>query len=69
VVEHCQRLSAADLSHPIIIDATGRVLDGVHRVAKAVLQGLTTVRAVRLSEMPEADEVLDSSDPRYEGEG
>lgn len=68
VIEHCQRMNAADLSYPIILGPTGNVLDGVHRVAKAMLAGQTTVRAVRLPAMPPPDEQIAPDDPRYVGE-
>src|SRR5438552_1103562 len=58
VVEHCQRIMAADLSFPVILSPKGEMLDGVHRVAKALLAGQTTVRAVRLLTMPPPDEHL-----------
>ena len=61
-------MNAADLSYPIILGPTGNVLDGVHRVAKAMLAGQTTVRAVRLPAMPPPDEQIAPDDPRYVGE-
>ena len=68
VIEHCQRIMAADSSYPIIIAPNGDVLDGVHRIARAMLEGRTTVRAVRLDAMPPWDELIPSDDPRYEPE-
>ena len=68
VIDHCRRILVADLSYPIILvehDGEWCVLDGVHRVAKALLNGQTTVRAVRLHALPEPDEVLSPADPRY----
>jgi len=66
VIEHCQRILAADLSHPVILSPKGEVLDGVHRIAKALLAGQTTVRAVRLPAMPPPDDTIQPGDPRYE---
>lgn len=66
VIEHCQRMMDADMSYPVILGPTGEVLDGVHRIAKAMLAGQETVRAVRLPAMPQADEQLSPDDPRYE---
>jgi hypothetical protein len=34
-------------AHPIILSAEGRVMDGMHRIARALLEGRTTVVAVR----------------------
>lgn len=50
-------IEEADLTYPIIIDHVGRVLDGMHRVCKALNQGLETILAYRLLEMPEPDYV------------
>ena len=57
VIEHLQLIAKADLSHPIILGADGRVIDGMHRVAKAFLQEKETVETVRFSEDPEPDYV------------
>lgn len=66
VIEHCQRIMAADMSYPVIVGPGGMVLDGVHRIAKAMLTGHATVRAVRLAELPPPDETLSPDDPRYD---
>jgi hypothetical protein len=55
VVEHSQLMAAADLSYPIILGPDGRVMDGMHRVARATLEGRRTIRAVRLPELPAPD--------------
>jgi hypothetical protein len=55
IVEHLRLVEEADLSHPIILAADGRVMDGMHRVAKALLRGDDTIRAVRFEVDPEPD--------------
>lgn len=57
IAEHARMIEEADLTYPIIIDHVGRVLDGMHRVCKALNQGLETILAYRLLEMPEPDYV------------
>ena len=47
----------ADLSFPIILSSTGAVMDGMHRVAKAMLQRRTDIAAVRFDCDPEPDYV------------
>jgi hypothetical protein len=47
VVEHVKLISGVDPAHPIILSAEGRVMDGMHRIARALLEGRTTVVAVR----------------------
>ena len=55
VAEHFRLMEAADLSYPIILAADGRVMDGMHRIAKALSLGLETVEAVRFEKQPEPD--------------
>lgn len=55
IADHAAQIDAADLSFPIILCTNGRVMDGMHRVAKAYLQGDKTIKAIRLSRMPEPD--------------
>lgn len=45
VVEHVALIEDVDLSYPIILGPDGRVMDGMHRVARAILEG----RALRPS--------------------
>ncbi len=55
VVEHCRLMMAADLAYPILLDSAGRVMDGMHRVGKALLQGRTHINARRFVVDPEPD--------------
>jgi hypothetical protein len=55
VVEHARLIEEADLAFPVILSKDGRVMDGMHRVAKALLQGHTHVEAVRFASDPEPD--------------
>ena len=57
VLEHMALINDVDLSYPIILASDGRVMDGMHRVAKAVLQGNEMIEAVRFEKDPEADYV------------
>jgi hypothetical protein len=47
VVDHARLIEAVDLSYPIILGVDGRVMDGMHRIAKALLLGRETIRAVQ----------------------
>jgi DUF917 family protein len=51
LVEHIKKIIHADLSHPIIV-FKGRIVDGAHRLAKAILQGDTTIKAKVLELIP-----------------
>jgi hypothetical protein len=54
-LEHVRLLEEVDLSYPIILGPDGRVKDGMHRVARAILEGRDTIPAIRLPELPHPD--------------
>ena len=56
---HIDRINKSDLSYPIIQAPWGYIIDGWHRVCKAILNGDTTIKAVRLIVMPEPDKIED----------
>jgi hypothetical protein len=55
VMEHARMINEADLQFPIILSSEGRVMDGMHRVLKALLSGLANIEAVRFERDPEPD--------------
>ena len=55
VAEHARLIAEASLTYPIILGADGRVMDGMHRVAKAYLEGRDAILAVQLDVDPEPD--------------
>ncbi|MBF5006583.1 hypothetical protein ISG32_20220 [Diaphorobacter sp. NR2-3-3-1] len=55
IIDHMRLVQQTDLAYPIILCPDGRVMDGMHRVCKAVLEGGTDIAAVRLPTMPEPD--------------
>jgi hypothetical protein len=55
VVEHARLIQEVELSYPIIVGPDGRVMDGMHRVARALLDGAATIRAVRFDVIPIPD--------------
>lgn len=52
VVGHARLINEADDSYPIILDPHGGVMDGMHRVAKALLLGQVEIAAKRLTFLP-----------------
>jgi hypothetical protein len=60
VAEHCARINDADLLKPIILNADGSLMDGGHRLCKALLEGRQTILAVRFDVMPTPDEISDA---------
>jgi hypothetical protein len=55
VVEHYELIRDVDPSYPIILGPDGRVMDGMHRIARAVLDGRPTLPAVRFEVLPDPD--------------
>jgi hypothetical protein len=58
VAVHARRIYEADLNYPVLLSPGGEVLDGMHRVARAWLLGMTEILAVQFTEMPPPDEVI-----------
>jgi hypothetical protein len=54
-ISHIRAVEKADLKYPIILSVDGEVMDGRHRIAKALLQNKSTIKAVRLTYMPGPD--------------
>lgn len=54
-VGHIKSVLNADLNYPIILDEHGRVMDGRHRIAKALLEGKDEICYVRFKETPIPD--------------
>jgi len=52
MVMHMQAVLDADLSYPIILDEDGDLMDGRHRLMKAMLNGVKTIKAVRFDKNP-----------------
>lgn len=52
MVMHMQAVNDSDLTKPIILDEDGEIMDGRHRIMKAMLLGVPTVKAVRFDENP-----------------
>ena len=53
VLSHTRRILGADLEYPMIIDSEGIILDGIHRLCKAVIEGRETVAVQRIVLMPD----------------
>ena len=69
VAEHARLIAEADLLYPVILSSDGRVMDGLHRVLKALMRGETHILAVRFAVDPNPDfEGVDPDDLPYEAE-
>tara|TARA_R110002126_G_scaffold150139_3_gene296229 strand:+ start:1695 stop:2039 length:345 start_codon:yes stop_codon:yes gene_type:complete len=50
--KHAKRTMEADLKYPIILSPDGVILDGKHRLAKAIANNIDELLAVQFLEMP-----------------
>jgi len=67
IVNHIKLINDCDLTYPIILDRQGHVMDGMHRICKAILQNLPKIDAVQFITDPEPDYVdCDPKDLPYE---
>jgi hypothetical protein len=57
IAEHARLINEADTSFPIILSSDGRVMDGMHRAARAVLQSRHSLPAKQFAQDPEPDYV------------
>jgi hypothetical protein len=55
VVDHARLMLESDLGFPVILSSDGRVMDGMHRICKALLEGRAEIEAVRFVQDPEPD--------------
>jgi len=55
VAEHAKLILNVDLSYPIILCRQGRVMDGMHRVCRAYIEGHPAIKAVQFEHDVEPD--------------
>jgi hypothetical protein len=55
IVGHLRLVLDVDASYPVILGPDGRVMDGMHRIARALLENRTEIAAVRFATLPEPD--------------
>ena len=66
VTDHARLMQECDLKFPVILSNDGRVMDGMHRICKALLEGRTVIEAVRFVHDPEPDYIdVDPDDLPY----
>jgi len=52
MVMHMKAVNDSDLTFPIILDEDGELMDGRHRIMKALLTGESSIKAVRFDVNP-----------------
>ncbi len=57
IADHMALVQQADLTYPIILCSDGRLMDGMHRVVKALLQERQSIDAVRFDRTPDPDHI------------
>ncbi len=68
IVDHMKLVLECDLKYPIVLAADGSVMDGMHRVCKAYLNELSSLKAVRFKVTPKPDFINpDPNDLNYDG--
>ena len=55
IAAHFALLNKVNPLHPVILCAEGRLMDGMHRVVKAIAEGRTHIPAVRFAKTPNPD--------------
>ena len=60
LVMHMRAVNDADLGQPIILDEDGELMDGRHRLMKAMLNGEPSIKVVRFDENPSPCRVSDN---------
>lgn len=52
IAHHVRRAMDVDTSHPVIMCQQGFIMDGWHRVLRALIDGKATIKAVRFETTP-----------------
>ncbi|MFC1549702.1 hypothetical protein ACFL46_00225 [Candidatus Neomarinimicrobiota bacterium] len=67
IAEHVKLIEESDLMHPVILSRDGRIMDGMHRVVKALLKGHKQIKAIQFTKDPKPDYIdVDSADLPYD---
>ena len=55
IFDHMKLVDECSLKYPIIVSAEGKIMDGMHRVGKAYLNGFSLIDAVVFEVTPDPD--------------
>ncbi|WP_204723376.1 hypothetical protein [Fastidiosibacter lacustris] len=67
VTEHAKIIQESDLNYPIILCQQGKIMDGMHRVCKAMILGHKMIYAVQFKYYIDPDYIdLDPKDLNYD---
>lgn len=62
IAEHVKRVNETSLEYPVLLDPDGFIMDGWHRVIKALVEGRETIKAVRFESLPCCDFTEESTE-------
>lgn len=57
IADHMVLVGQTDLTHPILLCAEGRLMDGMHRIVRPLIEHRTHISAIRFPVTPEPDYV------------
>lgn len=60
IAKHAKRINDADTSYPPILTEDYRVFDGMHRIAKHLMEEKMTIKVKKFEINPKPDEVQDN---------
>jgi hypothetical protein len=60
VAEHAKRIYEADTSYPVILTEDNRVFDGMHRIARHLMQGKEMILVKKFNVNPKPDIIEDN---------
>jgi hypothetical protein len=55
IAKHIEYAKKTSFKYPVILSSDGRVMEGMHRILKALMSGKDTIKAVQFLEDPEPD--------------
>lgn len=56
--EHLERIKTADLELPILLSDKGDIMDGLHRLVKAILMNHESIKVIQFSMTPAPDQKI-----------
>lgn len=62
IVRHVIATRNANLDYPIILSEDGEIMDGWHRITKAITENIPTIKFVRFKENPAPDQYKEEED-------
>jgi len=55
IAKHIEYAKKTSFKYPVILSSDGKVMDGMHRILKALMTGKETIKVIQFLEDPEPD--------------